>query len=445
MRKKYIRVFSVLLIISLALLVWFFPKILKRNDLSKKIKAEVVKELGANLTIQDLLYEEIENVNIDYDLSKLNQVGDYIIKVTIENETFEVKVIIKDTIPPKLELKELSIYEDEELPTSRDFIARIDEISDYVIKDIMITKQLGKQEIEIEVVDAYGNKSTKTTSLTIKQDKDAPVFDGLSKIVIEEDSYVNLKEGVSAFDERFGAVEFLVDDSKVNFQQVGIYTVYYEAKDPLGNIAREERTIEIIAKDITNLIQNFPTFHQYPDYPNGCESAALYNLLRFYKIDVSMEQIVNTLKKGDGPYLKGNTLYGGNPEIEFVGDPRNIHGYGVFQKPIIDVANLYKKGIIDYSGHSLDEILSLVKKQIPVQVWASINARDTSVCTSWIYLPTKEKIDWICDLHSVVLIGYNRKSVFVSDSYTGRIEEYSRSQFEKMYNLFGKRAIYYEK
>lgn len=68
MRKKYIRVFSVLLIISLALLVWFFPKILKRNDLSKKIKAEVVKELGANLTIQDLLYEEIENVNIDYDL-----------------------------------------------------------------------------------------------------------------------------------------------------------------------------------------------------------------------------------------------------------------------------------------------------------------------------------------------------------------------------------------
>ena len=60
MRKKYIRVFSILLILGLALLVWFFPKILKRNDLSKKIKAEVIKELGANLTIQDLLYEEIE-------------------------------------------------------------------------------------------------------------------------------------------------------------------------------------------------------------------------------------------------------------------------------------------------------------------------------------------------------------------------------------------------
>lgn len=50
---------------------------------------------------------------------------------------------------------------------------------------------------------------------------------------------------------------------------------------------------------------------------------------------------------------------------------------------------------------------------------------------------------WICDLHSVVIVGYTDNSVYVSDSYTGRIEEYNRSQFEKMYNFFGKRALYY--
>jgi len=255
---------------------------------------------------------------------------------------------------------------------------------------------------------------------------------------------VGLKNGVSAFDKRFGGVDFTIDDSQVNYQKPGTYKIFYSAKDPLGNAVQKERMIEIKPKDITYKIDYFPTFHQYPNYPNGCESAALYNLLRYYHVNVSMEEIVNTLKKGDGPYFKDGVLYGGDPEIEFVGDPRNPHGYGVFQKPIIDVANKYKSGIIDYSNHSFNEVLSIVKQGIPVQVWGSINNRSTKVCTSWIYKANNKKINWICDLHSVVLIGYNSRKVYVSDSYTGNIEEYDRGQFENMYNLFGRRAIYYK-
>ena len=87
--------------------------------------------------------------------------------------------------------------------------------------------------------------------------------------------------------------------------------------------------VTITEKDITYKIDNFPTYYQYPDYPNGCESSALYNLLRFYKINVSMSQIVNALRKGDGPHYEDGVYYGGNPEIEFVGDPTDEHGYGV--------------------------------------------------------------------------------------------------------------------
>ena len=130
--------------------------------------------------------------------------------------------------------------------------------------------------------------------------------------------------------------------------------------------------------------------------------------------------------------------------MEFVGDPRNPHGYGVFQKPIIDVANYFKKGIIDFTGHSLDDVLEIVKQGIPVQVWGSIQNLDTKVCASWIDVSSGKSIDWICNLHSVVVIGFHSKSVFVSDSHTGRIEEYNLVQFEKMYNLFGRRAIYYK-
>lgn len=69
--------------------------------------------------------------------------------------------------------------------------------------------------------------------------------------------------------------------------------------------------------------------------------------------------------------------------------------------------------------------------------------QNTDICTNWIYKPTGEKINWICKLHSVVVIGYNKNKVFVSDSYTGKIECYNRKQLEKIYNLYGKRAIYY--
>ena len=69
--------------------------------------------------------------------------------------------------------------------------------------------------------------------------------------------------------------------------------------------------------------------------------------------------------------------------------------------------------------------------------------QNTDICTNWIYKTTGEKINWICKLHSVVVIGYNKNKVFVSDSYTGKIESYNRKQLEKIYNLYGKRAIYY--
>lgn len=277
----------------------------------------------------------------------------------------------------------------------------------------------------------------------IKSEDNFPIFDGLTPITIELGEEVDLYAQVRAYDYKDGKLNFKVDDRQVNYDEIGSYTIYYLAIDSDGNKKKSKREINIIPKKPTYMIDNFPTFNQFPDYQNGCESVALYNLLRFYNVDVSMKEIVNLLKKGDSPYRINDVLYGGNPEIEFVGNPQDKNGYGVYQKPIIEVANYFKKGMIDYTGHSLDEVLEIVKENIPVQVWVSINLSDTQICASWIYPETGELIDWICDLHSVVIVGFNSKYVYVSDSYTGDIQEYDREQFEKIYNLFGQRAIYY--
>ena len=77
-------------------------------------------------------------------------------------------------------------------------------------------------------------------------------------------------------------------------------------------------------------------------------------------------------------------------------------------------------------------------------MWVSINLKNTSVCADWTHKASGKKINWICSLHSVVVIGFNDNYVYVSDPYTGDIEKYRKSQFQKMYNLFGKRAIYFK-
>ena len=439
-KRSWILITIILFCIGLSILLL---NIVRRIHIDKLIIKEVIKPYGETVTINDFLKEDIKNVKCDQDLEKIKEIGNYEIKIIVDNNEYISKLIIYDNVIDKIELKEVTMYIDEDLPSIKDFIVNDIDLSLYKYDDLSLKKELGTQEVLIKIYDNYNNKFEGSTKLTIIEDTEGPVFSRLTNITLEVGNKYNLYSNVKAVDKRFGEVNFTVDDSSVKYDVPGYYKIKYYAEDKLGNKTIKYRNITITEKDITYKIDNFPTYYQYPNYPNGCESAALYNLLRFYKINVSMSQIVNTLKKGDSPHYEDGVYYGGNPEIEFVGDPRYANGYGVYQKPIIEVANKFKSGMIDYTGHSLDEVLEIVKKGIPVQIWASVNMQNTGICTSWIYKPTGEKINWICRLHSVVIIGFNKKRVFVSDSYTGKIESYNRKQLEKIYNLYGKRAIYY--
>lgn len=437
--KKMLKVLGVVIIVLVILgscYAFFY------FQTSKGINKEIIKEYGESISLSDLVSDEKLSANTDIDLSSLKEVGNYKVKLKVNIFTYSVLIKIVDTTAPLIEVQNLEIYIDEELPTAEDFIVNIEDLSEYSVEPITIEKKLGSQIINIIVTDKYGNQANMEATLNINEDKEPPIFNGLSSLTIEVGEKADLYAGVTAEDKRFGSVTFTADDSKVNYQLPGTYPIYYEASDSLGNTAKEKRTITIILKEVTYEISNFPTYSQYPNYPNGCESVALYNLLRFYKVNVTLDEIIEALPKGDAPYLEDGTLYGGNPEIEFVGDPRK-DGYGVYQKPIQTVANKFKAGMVDYTGHSLDSVLNLVQNGIPVQVWVSINLIDTEIYNSWIYKPTGERINWLGDLHSVVITGFSNQSVLVSDSFTGTIKRYDRTQFNKIYNLFGQRALYY--
>ena len=262
-------------------------KIIKRYNLSKNIKKELIIDVGSEVTIDNFLYNYNPSAYTDTDLSFFKTLGEYNINIIIDNEKFVSKLIIKDLKAPDFEVQNLSIYIDEEIPKSSDFITKINEYSNYTIKDISCDKTVGEHDVNIVVVDEFGWESSKTAKLTIKEDKDGPIISGLTPIILEIGDSINLKEGVSSHDERFGEMSFDIDDSKVNYSKSGKYKIYYYSNDPLGNKTTQVREITVKEKDITYLLNNFPTYAQYPKYPNGCESIALYNLLRFYNINVT--------------------------------------------------------------------------------------------------------------------------------------------------------------
>jgi len=194
----------------------------------------------------------------------------------------------------------------------------------------------------------------------------------------------------------------------------------------------------------TFIISGISKINQYSQgYPTGCESAALTTLLRYYGLNINMSDVVNRLPKGSLPYDENGVRYGGNPYVEFVGHPSTSYSYGVYEKPIIQVAESFKSGIINGTGMKLDDVLKVVSEGRPVVVWVSMNMAVPYISTSWIYKPTGEKISWMANEHALVVVGYNQNQVVVSDSLTGSIRYYNKSVFESRYNTYGKRAVYY--
>lgn len=242
--------------------------------------------------------------------------------------------------------------------------------------------------------------------------------------------------------------------------------------DKIGLLKREynqnEEALEISAKDLENIkklnneveskiiylenlkkeeqkkIQtNLPTYNQFPKYPTGCESVGLYLLLKYYNVNVSVNDIVTSIKKGSLPYNNNGQIIGGDPEIEFVGDPRNNYSYGTYNKPIEEVAEKYKSGVISKTNFEFSEVVNLVNNNHPVLVWTTINLSKPFISRSWI---TKEgkKIEWISGEHVMVIFKVVDNKVVVSDPYTGTIRYFDKTLFEQRYNYLGKRAIYYE-
>lgn len=269
-----------------------------------------------------------------------------------------------------------------------------------------------------------------------ENEKDNIILDIESKIGYSFDSENTFDDIKDKLNNDYEELKLKNEELKKKREQLNVQKS--NLQNTYNKILEEER------KKNSYMIDGVPRINQYSmGYPTGCESAALTSLLKFWGVSVNMWDVVNKLPKGSLPYSENGIRYGGNPYLEFVGHPSISSSYGVYEKPIISVANSFKSGIIDGTGTSLEGVLNIVKEGRPVVVWVSMYMAVPYVSTSWIYRPTGEKISWMANEHALVVIGYTPSQVIVTDSLNGGVRYYDKNVFRSRYNTYGKRAVYY--
>ena len=211
-------------------------------------------EYGNKLTKNDLLFkpEEYANTVSQEEIDKINScdVGEYDLKSTFDGKEYITKIVIKDTIVPELVLKNVTLYTGQTISDVNQFVEKANDAAGVTLNMLSQIDYsiIGDQDITIEAVDGHNNKVSQTAKLTIKEDKEGPVFSGLSDLKVTKGSSVDFKKGVTAKDAKDGEVEFTVDSNSVKLNTAGTYYANYSATDKSGNSTTSKRKVIVSEK-----------------------------------------------------------------------------------------------------------------------------------------------------------------------------------------------------
>lgn len=82
-------------------------------------------------------------------------------------------------------------------------------------------------------------------------DTKAPVLVGLSNITVNRGDSISYKRGVSVTDNSSEDIDIVIDNSTVNVDVGGTYTISYSASDSSGNTTKEWVTVTVLEPDTT--------------------------------------------------------------------------------------------------------------------------------------------------------------------------------------------------
>ena len=191
-------------------------------------------------------------------------------------------------------------------------------------------------------------------------------------------------------------------------------------------LERIMRTKRMISQESTSKFEiswqfEVPLIQQYPNYPNGCETASLAMLLNFHGIEISLSELnINYLPK-QNVYEKRKTRYGPNPALFYAGDPRSLQrGWGCFE-PVL--WKMIKKLKTEIKWNNLEVIrneLALPLQDFlifrePILIWTTIDYEEVSELYLWINPTDGLTYTYPKNSHTILITGVDELYYYIND------------------------------
>ena len=218
------------------------------------VKTEVKLEVGEEIQIESFLKNEEDDASFKTDIAAIDtsELGEHEIQVKVLFRTFKSTLKIVDTVAPTAQPVEVTV-EAGTLPKASDCVTDIVDKTEVSVsfKETPNTSQEGVVNATVLLVDKAGNKSEVTTRINVWRDDEAPVISGASNKTVTKGGTVSYRQGVTVTDNLDENPSLEIDNSAVDLNKVGSYTVTYTATDKSGNVATKTITVSVIEKTST--------------------------------------------------------------------------------------------------------------------------------------------------------------------------------------------------
>jgi uncharacterized protein YvpB len=183
-------------------------------------------------------------------------------------------------------------------------------------------------------------------------------------------------------------------------------------------------SVNSVNKETDDEIIKIPISFKVQEHALTCEVASLRMSLNYFGIDVTEDELLEKLNFDTKEPLTSENIWG-DPNLGFVGDIDGSiflgTGYGVHEKPILDLALNYTKASIIEKAN-LSKVLEEVNKGYPVIVWGLLSNRKP------VYWQTKQgkQIKAFPGEHARIVMGYsgdisNPNKIILMDPKYGKI------------------------
>ncbi len=234
---------------------------------------ELVVELGEEVPVNADAYfniteKQLKHFSMDLSQIDISECGVYEIPCSYKNETYTIKIEIKDTIAPALkegysfeiecakliEISDLDIVVVDESDWAVNFSnkamvsygytgeAEGEESVDYVYFN-----KPGHYKLELIITDEYGNRNVSSVEI-VAQDTTAPIFDTLETLEVDYGASIDLLDGVTAIDTVDGDVSANITVTEIDTSTSGEQICKYTVSDAAGNVTEMERTVIVKEK-----------------------------------------------------------------------------------------------------------------------------------------------------------------------------------------------------